>query len=111
MFKNHRVAAGHSVVDLLVQKGVLGRSGTRTHALNIVRGWDPYITTTLAFMPIILSLVISMLWSIIATQHYHQDVQASTQTGFTIGSYVVTAGKSFRGFEGFETHVWRDVTI
>jgi hypothetical protein len=67
-------------------------SGLQSHALNIVRGWDPYITTVIALTPVVLSLVISVLWSIIATTHFKQDAQVSAQTGFTIGGYVVTAG-------------------
>jgi hypothetical protein len=103
MFKRPILANGSNVVDLLKQKGVLGPPSKQSHALNIARGWDPYITTILVLMPVVLSLVMSILWSIIATQRYHQDAQASTQTGFTIGSYVVTAGTSFRRSEGLET--------
>jgi hypothetical protein len=73
--------------------GVLGSPGSQTHALNIVRSWDPQITTVIILIPIGLSLMISVLWSIIATRHFKQDAQLSTQTGFTIGSYVLTAGR------------------
>lgn len=74
--------------DVLVMRGT-----SPTYALNIVRSWDPYITSIIILLPIILSLCVSVTWSIVATLHFKADAQVSTQTGFTIGSYVVTAGK------------------
>ncbi|KAF1831888.1 hypothetical protein BDW02DRAFT_555833 [Decorospora gaudefroyi] len=63
-----------------------------TRALNIVRGWDPKITSWIVLFPVLLSICVSVTWSIVATTYFKADVQTSTQTGFTIGSYVVTAG-------------------
>ena len=67
-------------------------SGTQARALNIVRDWDPHVTSIIIIFPTALSLIISIVWSIVAAVHFKADVQASVQTGFTIGSYVVTAG-------------------
>jgi uncharacterized membrane protein YagU involved in acid resistance len=69
---------------------VLGQQPT--HALNIVQSWDPQVASIIVLFPVILSLCIAITWSVVASVYYKADVQASTQTGFTIGSYVVTAG-------------------
>ena len=66
--------------------------GRQAKALNIVRDWDPRVTSITVIFPTALSLIISIVWSIVAAVHFKADVQASVQTGFTIGSYVVTAG-------------------
>ena len=71
----------------------VGLTQTPTHALNIVRGWDVHIISLIILFPIFISLWISIIWSVVASVHFKLDPQASTQTGFTIGSYVVTAGK------------------
>jgi hypothetical protein len=60
--------------------------------LNIVRTWDPYATSVIVLIPVIFSLATSITWSVVAIVHYKADIQTSFQTGFTIGSYVVTAG-------------------
>jgi hypothetical protein len=72
--------------------GVLTEPDQQTHALNIVRTWDPYVATIMILLPVALSLSVSVIWSVVASVRYKADVQASTQTGFTIGGYVVTAG-------------------
>jgi hypothetical protein len=74
--------------------GVLTISDQKTHALNIVRSWDRHITSIVVLLPVAISLSVSITWSVVASVHFKADVQASTQTGFTIGSYVVTAGTS-----------------
>ncbi|KAI1171571.1 hypothetical protein F4777DRAFT_48217 [Nemania sp. FL0916] len=66
-------------------------SQQQRRALNIVRAWNPQSVKTIGFVPVTLSFIISILWLIIATAVYGADVQTSAQTGFTIGSYVVTA--------------------
>jgi hypothetical protein len=66
--------------------GVLTQPSQQTHALNIVRTWDPNVATIMVLLPVALSLSVSVIWSVVVL------VQASTQTGFTIGGYVVTAG-------------------
>jgi len=40
-------------------------------------------------------LIFSIAWSIAAVREFGADVQTSAQTGFTIGSYIVTAGMLF----------------
>lgn len=71
---------------------VLTSAGRQTHALNIVRSWDPYVTSIIVLFPVVLSLSVSIVWSVVASVRFNADVQASTQTGFTIGAYIVTAG-------------------
>jgi len=61
-------------------------------ALNIVRNWDPYITSTVVLIPVVLSFFVAVLWSAIAAAVFKVDFNASTQTAFTIGSYIVTTG-------------------
>lgn len=64
----------------------------QTHGLNIVRSLDPYIAGTMVMIPMIFSLLISIIWAFVASAYYNTELNTSTQTGFTIGSYVVTAG-------------------
>lgn len=87
---------GTDLVQRLETEAVLTPPGQQTCALNIVRSWDPYITSTIILIPVVLSFIVSVLWSVIAAAYFKADVNASTQTAFTIGSYVVTAGKSFQ---------------
>jgi hypothetical protein len=72
--------------------GVLTQPSQQTHALNIVRTWDPNVATIMVLLPVALSLSVSVIWSVVVLVCFKADVQASTQTGFTIGGYVVTAG-------------------
>jgi hypothetical protein len=44
--------------------------------------------------PTIFSLMIGIVWTIVAVKKFEQEVQISVQTAFTMASYVVTAGKS-----------------
>ncbi|KAF2679043.1 hypothetical protein K458DRAFT_315415 [Lentithecium fluviatile CBS 122367] len=91
-FKDPSRAEGIKVGSRLLDEGVMMQSGAQECALNIVRSWDPYATTVIVLVPVGLSLVISVLWSALAIYYFKQEAQASTQAGFTIGGYVVTAG-------------------
>jgi hypothetical protein len=93
-FENPSDLKGTSIRDRITTTGVLTISDQQTHALNIVRIWDAHITSIVVLLPVAISLSVSITWSVVASLHFKADVQASTQTGFTIGSYVVTAGTS-----------------
>jgi hypothetical protein len=83
---------GTALRDRLLIAGVMTASGEPTHALNIVQSWDPSVASIIVLFPVVLSLCIAITWSVVASVHYKADVQVSMQTGFTIGSYVITAG-------------------
>ncbi|USP72889.1 uncharacterized protein yc1106_00163 [Curvularia clavata] len=92
-FKDPSELAGRTeIMDRLVRKGVLTAPSQQTHGLNIVRSWDPYITSTIVIIPVLFSFFLSIVWALVSTIYYKADINTSTQTGFTIGSYVVTAG-------------------
>jgi hypothetical protein len=92
-FKEPAGLTGTALRDRLLTDKVMTASGQQpTHALNIVQSWDPQVASIIVLLPVVLSLCIAITWSVVASVHYKADVQASTQTGFTIGSYVVTAG-------------------
>ncbi|KAH6882541.1 hypothetical protein BKA58DRAFT_373493 [Alternaria rosae] len=100
-FKDASSMRGTAIRERLLTEGVLTICdhqinalfhGREAMALNIVRDWDPRVTSIAIIFPTALSLIISIVWSIVAAVHFKADVQASVQTGFTIGSYVVTAG-------------------
>lgn len=76
----------------LINEGALTERTDRKHGLNIVRAWDPYITSAIVIIPVLFSFIISIAWALVASAYYKVDINTSTQTGFTIGSYVVTAG-------------------
>ncbi|KAF2106527.1 hypothetical protein BDV96DRAFT_694039 [Lophiotrema nucula] len=61
-------------------------------ALNVIRTWNPQSATVIVLFPFVLGTIISIVWPIVATRRYDADVQDSVQTGFAVGSYVVTAG-------------------
>jgi hypothetical protein len=85
-FENPSAIKGDTIRSRLIDEGVLTPPGQQRHALNI--------TSIVILFPIVLSLIISIVWSVVASTKFKADVQTSTQTGFTIGSYVVTAGIS-----------------
>lgn len=91
-FKYTSDITGTAIRDRLSTEKVLTLRHQQTNALNIVRGWDPHVASLVVLFPIALSLSISIVWSAVAVASFKMDVQASVQTGFTIGSYVVTAG-------------------
>jgi hypothetical protein len=92
-FREPAGLTGTALRDRLLTDKVMTASGQKpTHALNIVQSWDPQVASIIVLLPVVLSLCIAITWSVVASVVYKADVQASTQTGFTIGSYVVTAG-------------------
>jgi hypothetical protein len=93
-FKHPGGVRGDDLKTKLFEKQVLAAANSQKSALNIVRTWDPYVTSILVLFPVVLSLVISIVWSVMGSMWFKGDVHATTQTGFTIGSYVVTAGMS-----------------
>ncbi|KAL1798215.1 hypothetical protein ACET3X_002252 [Alternaria dauci] len=99
-FEKPSELTGDHIQKRLIRQQVLTTLGQQKNALNIIRSWDPQITTTVILFPIVLSLIISIVWSVVASAKFKADVQTSTQTGFTIGSYVVTAGISPRHSSG-----------
>lgn len=72
---------------------VIASPGTHQRALNFVRKFNSATATFVIAMPITISAIFSVVWVIVAVRKYGADVQASVQTGFTVGSYIVTAGK------------------
>ncbi|RMZ68438.1 pfs domain-containing [Pyrenophora seminiperda CCB06] len=91
-FRDPSHIEGSAIKTRLVRERVLTVAGQHTCALNIVRSWDPYATSLIVLFPVAVSLGVSITWSVVANVHFGADAQASTQTGFTIGSYVITAG-------------------
>ncbi|CAI9629977.1 unnamed protein product [Alternaria burnsii] len=100
-FEKPSEMGGNTIRSRLVSEGVLAPPGQQQHALNIIRSWDPQITSVVILFPIVLSLIVSIVWSVVASTMFKADVQTSTQTGFTIGSYVVTAGALLIALVGF----------
>ncbi|RYN82910.1 hypothetical protein AA0120_g9525 [Alternaria tenuissima] len=91
-FETFSALKGDDIQKRLIRQHVLTKPSQQKNALNIIRSWDPQVTTRVIIFPILLSLIVSIVWSIVASTKFKADVQTSTQTGFTIGSYVVTAG-------------------
>ncbi|CAK7237830.1 hypothetical protein SBRCBS47491_010164 [Sporothrix bragantina] len=61
-------------------------------ALNFVSTWHTNFAALAVVAPVIASMIVSIAWPAIAVLKYGEDMQTSVQTGFTVGSYVVTAG-------------------
>lgn len=66
----------------------------RPQALNFVCGWHAHTATLIIIFPTVLSIVVGIAWPALAVRKYRADVQTSIQTGVSVESYIVTAGKS-----------------
>jgi hypothetical protein len=66
--------------------------GDHQMALNIVENWSSEAGGVVVGIPVFISLLFCVIWSAVSTTVFGANVSTSTQTGFTIGSYVVTAG-------------------
>jgi hypothetical protein len=100
-FRDQSNLTGTVLKAKLENKKVLTAAGQQELALNVVRTWNPQTVTVLVLIPFVSSLIISVSWSIVATRVFEADIQTSTQTAFTIGSYVVTAGALFIALVAF----------
>ena len=91
-FKKPERLEGTRIRDELIDSKVMAKLHQQESALNIVRTWDAYIISVIVLLPTGLSVLMSVIWSALAVLKYGADVQTSTQTAFTIASYMVTAG-------------------
>ncbi|RYP03168.1 hypothetical protein DL764_005317 [Monosporascus ibericus] len=66
--------------------------GDHKMELNIVDMWNTEAATVIAAVPLLSSLVVGIVWAVVAITVYQADVNVSVQTGFTIASYVITTG-------------------
>lgn len=77
----------------LRNEGVLTRDEHPANALNVVRTLNAHVASVIVLLPFVISAVVCVVWSVVASVVYQADIQASVQTAFTVGSYIVTAGK------------------
>ncbi|KAI9886690.1 MAG: pyridoxine biosynthesis protein [Watsoniomyces obsoletus] len=66
--------------------------GSHTRALKVVSTWNTEAGAAVVMLLFITSLVFSVTWSAVSAAAFHADVNASVQTGFTVGSFIITAG-------------------
>jgi hypothetical protein len=79
----------------LIIRGVVSPSPTdRSHALDLIIRWDAGRAGFLLLIQVLLSLAVSIVWIAVLTTRYNMDVQVSVTTGFTLGIYVLAAGKA-----------------
>ena len=96
----------------LIRCHALTKPGGQRAALNLVHTWNAGLTSNIIAVPFVGSFLISVIWSIIASIKYHADIQTSVQTGFTIGSYVVTAGEwNFGEFDLLANRIQEDCLL
>ena len=91
-FKKPEQLHGTKLRQELIDEGVLTETESPDYALNLVRSWDAYLISIIVMLPMVLSLLMCILWTLIAVLQFGADVQTSAQTAFTIGSYMITAG-------------------
>ncbi|KAL4910993.1 hypothetical protein BDW74DRAFT_4635 [Aspergillus multicolor] len=91
-FRNPSLKEGDDVLSRLKNDGVVIVMGQQTMALNFVSSFDSGSASLVVLLPIVTSFLLSVFWPIVAVTRYQADVQTSVQTGFTVGSYVVTTG-------------------
>lgn len=82
-----------NLVEILKARLVLVTRGEDRNCLNFMRTYRSTYINTVFMVPFLGSLLIGIIWTVIAIRKYSQDVQVSAQTAFTIASYVVTAGE------------------
>lgn len=66
--------------------------GEHQMALNTVHKWNTDAAGVVVAVPLLASFVVGIVWPAVAVATYHADVNTSVQTGFTIASYIITAG-------------------
>jgi hypothetical protein len=101
--------SGTTLVQRLVDDGVIAQrsvvsdsdtqkqgpnidKGKHKMALNFVTRWNTDEASVLVGLPVVLSLLIGIIWPIVASRVFGADVQLSTQTGFAVATYVITTG-------------------
>jgi hypothetical protein len=92
-FRNPSLLQGDQIKQKLKRDEVLTAPGHHRNALNLISNWNSDLASVIVATPIVLSFFAAIVWAIVAARVYKADVQISVQTGFTIGSYVVTAGE------------------
>jgi len=101
----------YRLVDELQAKKVLrlsepsGSPPVQKRALNFVTGWDAKAASYIILSPTIFSILVSILWPVVAVGRFDADVQSSIQTGTAVASYIVTAGGQT---SSLEHHTWRE---
>lgn len=94
---------GNEIVQELVRQDVLGRMGVpRNKCLYVVNVWSSGAAAVIVGTPLLISMLCCVVWPAVAVRHYEADVQTSVQTGFGIGSFVITVSKSIL----FSTDHW-----
>lgn len=58
----------------------------------MVNRWNTDGASVVVAIPFVISLAITIVWPTVAVVRYEADLNASVQTGFAVGSYVITAG-------------------
>ncbi|KAL5043249.1 hypothetical protein BDW71DRAFT_188252 [Aspergillus fruticulosus] len=91
-FRHPSLIQGNEVMEKLKDDGVVAAAGQQTMALNFVSSFDSSSASMIVLLPIVSSLLLSVIWPIVAVRRFQADAQTSVQTGFTVGSYVVTTG-------------------
>lgn len=85
---------GNEMVQELVSQNLLGRMGVpRNKCLNVVNVWSSGAAAVIVGTPLLISVLCCVVWPAVAVRHYNADVQTSVQTGFSIGSFVITVSK------------------
>lgn len=90
---DHDHREGDALVRDLIERGVITDSGNaKLYCLNFVSVWGSAAASFIVGLPVFFGLLCCIIWPIVAVCIYNADVQTSVQTGFAVGSFVVTAG-------------------
>lgn len=85
---------GDSRVRDLVEKGVITEQGNpKLFCLNFVSIWGHAAAGFIVGLPVFLGFLCCVIWPSVAVRVYGGDVQTSVQTGFAVGSFIVTASE------------------
>ena len=84
---------GQKLAKTLVDEKVIIKPDEKEpRALNFVSTWHAACAFCAVISPTIIGTIVCITWPVVATRRFNAEIQASIQTGFAIGSYIVTAG-------------------
>ncbi|KAK2613494.1 hypothetical protein N8I77_000406 [Diaporthe amygdali] len=89
---HHEHLEGNVIARDLAEKGVITDKGDgKLYCLNFVSVWGSAAAGFIVGVPVFSGFLCCVIWPIVAVRKYNADVQTSVQTGFAVGSFIVTA--------------------
>ncbi|KAI1326155.1 hypothetical protein F5Y16DRAFT_375913 [Xylariaceae sp. FL0255] len=125
--KNEGRDHSNEVVKILKTSGVIRRlenatpmqitgqiagkiSSTDYYALNFVEAWDGPLVMAYILTPTLASVVLCIVWPIVAVKVFDAEVQDSIETATVVATFIVTAGGLLVALLGFYDTIAKEET-